>query len=253
MKLIDSHCHIDFEQFSQDRTQVLQAARANHVEKFIVPAVMQSTWDGLIALCEQHQGLHYALGLHPMFIQAHERPHLSKLADYLSHYRPCAVGEIGLDFYDRSLSCDKQKEFLEAQLALACEHALPVILHVRKAHEEVLVALRKYPVIGGIVHAYNGSLQQAERYLKANFKFGFGGMLTFERSSHLRHLAKHLPIESIVLETDSPDMTVQQHRGERNSPEYLHYCCSALAEIRQMSVQQISDITFANTLQTLNL
>ncbi len=253
MKLIDSHCHIDFEEFSQDRTKVLQAARANKVEKLIVPAVMWSAWDDLITLCEQHRELHYALGLHPMFIHAHEPQHLRELADYLHRYRPCAVGEIGLDFYDRSLCIDKQKEFFEAQLAIACEQAMPVILHVRKAHEEVLVALKKYPVIGGIVHAYNGSMQQAERYLKANFKFGFGGMLTFERSTHLRHLAKHLPIESIVLETDSPDMTVQQHRGGRNSPEYLHYCCSALADIRQMSVQQIADITSANTLQTLNL
>lgn len=252
MKLIDSHCHIDFEQFSQDRTKVLAAARANNVEKFIVPGVMQSTWDNLIKLCEQHRGLYYALGLHPMFIHTHKPHHLHELNDYLHHYQPCAVGEIGLDFYDRSLSKDKQQQFLDAQLALACEYALPVILHVRKAHEEVLLALKKYPVIGGIVHAYNGSMQQAERYLKANFKFGFGGMLTYERSTHLRYLAKHLPIESIVLETDSPDMTVQQHRGERNSPEYLHFCCLALAEIRQMSVQQISDITSANTSQTLN-
>lgn len=253
MKLIDSHCHLDFEQFSQDRAQVLSDARSHNIDQFIVPAVQRRSWDALITLCEEQQGLHYALGLHPMLIGAHQSQHLQHLDEYLHRYKPCAVGEIGLDFYDRSLLVEKQQVFFTAQLKLACEHALPVILHVRKAHEEVLLALKEYPVIGGIVHAYNGSLRQAERYMKANFKFGFGGTLTYQRSTHLRELARQLPLESIVLETDSPDMTVQQHRGERNSPEYLHYCCQALAEIRQMSMRQIADITTMNTSQILNM
>ena len=253
MKLIDSHCHLDFERFSQDRCQVLDAARSHNVDKFIVPAVQRSTWDNLMALCDKHAEMHYALGLHPMFISMHQSQHLNDLKHYLNQSKPCAVGEIGLDFYDRSLQVDEQKAFFKAQLAVACDYDLPVILHVRKAHEEVLLALKEYPVAGGIVHAYNGSLQQAERYMKADFKFGFGGMLTYERSRHLRALAAHLPLDSIVLETDSPDMTVQQHRGQRNSPEYLHYCCQALAEIRKMPVEQIADITFANTLSVLKI
>ena len=148
---------------------------------------------------------------------------------------------------------DRQIEIFERQLAVACDAQLPVILHVRKAHEEVLACLRKYNVKAGIVHAFNGSLQQAERYLQYSFKFGFGGMLTYERSSKLRKLASQLPLETIVLETDSPDMTVEQHRGERNSPEYLPYCLQALARIKMTAPEVIAEITMANAKEVLGI
>ena len=253
MKIIDTHCHLDFNEFSQDREDVLNRARENGLCGFIIPAVKQSTWSSLIAVCAQSSDMHYALGLHPMFIQTHELHHLECLRESIDNNQPVAIGEIGLDFYDRSLQLDKQMMIFEQQLKLACEVNLPVILHVRKAHEEVLACLKKYPVTGGIVHAFNGSLQQAERYLKHNFKFGFGGMLTYKRSSKLRKLASELPMESIVLETDSPDMTVEQHRGERNSPEYLPLCLQALAAVKGMPLDQVAQITTLNACDVLNL
>lgn len=253
MKLIDSHCHLDFEQFSQDREQVLQAAHQQGVTDMVLPGVQSSRWDSLINLCQATAGLHYGLGLHPLFIDQHQRQDIELLRTYLAQYTPCAVGEIGLDFYDRNLSIDKQIAVFEAQLAVALEFDLPVILHVRKAHEDILNLLRKYPVQGGIVHAFNGSLNQAQRYQAHGFKFGFGGMLTYPRSRRLRELAQQLPLETIVLETDSPDMTVQQHKGTRNSPAYLSYCVQALAELRQMSASQLAAITRQNTIDVLRL
>lgn len=253
MQIIDTHCHLDFDVFAHDRDDVLKRARENGLSGFVIPAVKQASWNPLISLCGQSKDMHYALGMHPMFIQEHELSHMDDLRECVANNDPVAIGEIGLDFYDKSLHVDKQLEFFEQQLQLACEVNLPVILHVRKAHEQVLECLKKYPVIGGIVHAFNGSLQQAERYQASHLKFGFGGMLTYERSSKLRKLAGELPMDSIVLETDSPDMTVEQHRGERNSPEYLPHCLQSLAEIRSMSVQQVAQQTSINACEVLDL
>ena len=253
MQIIDTHCHLDFDVFEHDRDDVLKRARANGLSGFVIPAVKQATWKSLISLCKQSEDMHYALGMHPMFIQQHKLDHINELHDCVVGNNPIAIGEIGLDFYDKSLQADRQLEFFEQQLKLACDVNLPVILHVRKAHEEVLACIKKFPVIGGIVHAFNGSLQQADRYQTCHFKFGFGGMLTYERSSKLRKLASDLPIDSIVLETDSPDMTVEQHRGERNSPEYLPHCLQSLAQVRSMSVGQVAQQTSLNACEVLNL
>ena len=253
MNIIDTHCHLDFDAFTDDREAVLTRAREQHVSGFVIPGVKQSTWGELISLCGQSSDLYYALGLHPIFMQDHISEHLFELEEYIHAYQPIAVGEIGLDFYEKSLDKELQVEFFEKQLQFASKMDLPVILHVRKAHEEVLASIKKYSIKGGIVHAFNGSQQQAQRYSEYNFKFGFGGMLTFERSTKLRALAKALPIESIVLETDAPDMTVYQHKGERNSPEYLPYCLHALAEVKSMPVQEVAEITTRNAKQLLNL
>ncbi len=253
MEIIDTHCHLDFAEFEHDRDMVLSRARENGVSGFVVPAVDQSSWHALIRFCKQSKDLHYALGLHPMFIEKHQSEHVDALRECIESNQPVAIGEIGLDFYDRSLHLDKQLSIFEQQLRVACDVGLPVILHVRKAHEEVLACLKEFPAMGGIVHAFNGSLQQAERYQQHNFKFGFGGMLTYKRSSKLRKLAAELPIDAIVLETDSPDMTVEQHRGERNSPEYLPYCLEALAEIKEMPLQKIAQQTSLNACNVLKL
>lgn len=247
MKIIDTHCHLDFEVFDVDRNDVLAEARAQGVSGFIVPGVMRSTWNNLIGLCEEYKDIYYALGLHPLFINSHHIDDISLLQNYLSTHQAVAVGEIGLDFYDRKLAIDKQIQIFESQLNVARQLDLPVILHVRKAHEEVLACLKKYPVCGGVVHAFNGSLQQAARYRKNNFKFGFGGMITYRRSTKLRSLARELPLESIVLETDAPDMTVESHQGERNSPAYLPECLRALADVRKMPAEDVAWQTLQNS------
>lgn len=246
MNIIDTHCHLDFAAFDADRDEVFQRARINGLIGFVIPAVKQSSWQALIELCAQYNNVYYALGLHPIFIREHQSDDVQLLRDCVELSQPIAIGEIGLDFYDRSLALEKQLGLFQQQLAVACDVELPVILHVRKAHQEVLACLEKYPVTGGVVHAFNGSMQLAERYMTHNFKFGFGGMLTFERSSKLRKLAKQLPLESIVLETDSPDMTVEAHRGQRNSPEYLPDCLAALAQVREMDVDIVAEQTTRN-------
>ena len=253
MELIDTHCHLDFSQFSHDRKEVLLQAEEAGVKVIVVPGVTRAAWDALIAMCDRSPNLYYALGLHPMFINEHRGEHVDSLRQYLQTTQPVAVGEIGLDYQDKSLDIARQLDIFVRQLEVAQEYNLPVILHVRKAHDEVLKQLRNTPVRGGIVHAFNGSLEQAERYQQYKFKFGFGGMLTFERSTKLRALAESLPIESIVLETDAPDMTVVQHRGERNSPAYLPYCARALARAKSMQTEYVAACTSSNARKTLGI
>jgi TatD DNase family protein len=178
---------------------------------------------------------------------------LQALETWLEQEPAVAVGEIGLDFYVDGLDHQRQQVLFEKQLQLARAASLPVLLHVRKAHDQVLATLKRIRVCGGIAHAYNGSLQQAAQYRDLGFRFGFGGMLTFERSSKLRVLARELPLDDLVLETDAPDMTVVQHRGERNSPEYLPYCLAALAEIREEPVEELACRTTANAREVLRL
>lgn len=246
MYLIDTHCHLDFSAFENDRLEVMHRARAKGVHRFVIPGVKKSYWQPLIDFCHTQQGVYYALGLHPLFFAAHQRQHLFDLRTCLQGNQALAVGEIGLDFYPAEVNRDEQIEFFEQQLRIAQDFGLPVILHVRKAHEETIACLRKIKVTGGIVHAFNGSIQQAERYQSLGFKFGFGGMLTYERSSKLRALAKELPLNSLVLETDAPDMTVAQHHGQRNSPEYLPYCLEALAQVRDEDIETIAQATTDN-------
>lgn len=253
MELTDTHCHLDVEEFDADRAAVLARARAAGVGGIVVPGVLARTWEGLWDFCAGDPGLYPALGMHPIYLDRHDAAGLRQLEDWIAGRRPVAIGEIGLDYYVAGLDRDRQQALFEAQLAIARAAGLPVILHVRKAHDAVLATLRRVRVPGGICHAFNGSLQQAGQYLELGFRLGFGGMLTYERSSKLRGLAQALPLEALVLETDAPDMTVAQHHGERNSPEYLPYCLAALAALRGESESRVAAVTTGNARAVLRL
>lgn len=248
LSLFDSHCHLDDVSFDSDRAQVLQRASAAGVVEQLLPAVRASDWPRLLALCEREPGLYPALGLHPIYSPEHEEHDLVELAGLLQASKAVAVGEIGLDLYIPEPERERQMVFFREQLLLAREYELPIILHVRKAHNETLALLKEIRLPrGGIAHAFNGSLELAREYMALGFLLGFGGMLTFERSRKLRTLAAQLPEEALVLETDAPDMTVASHRGERNSPEYLPQCLAALAEVRDTSAEHLAEVTRVNT------
>lgn len=253
MDLIDTHCHLDDASFDTDRPQVLARCSAAGVRRIVVPGVTADGWDDLRRLCREQAGLYPALGLHPMYLEQHRPGDTRRLAEEIEQHRPLAVGEIGLDYYIESPDQSRQESLLYAQLEIARQARLPVLLHCRKAHDRILKALREVPVPGGIAHAFNGSLQQAYQYIELGFKLGFGGMLTFERSNKLRKLVRELPLEAIVLETDAPDMTVASHRGERNSPEYLPECLAALAEVRGEDLAELARQTTRNAEAVLGL
>ncbi len=253
LQLIDTHCHLDVEDFDADRNQVLARTRERGVRRLVIPAVDAAHWASLLDLCRREPGLYPALGLHPVYLRQHAPQDVEALEREVERQQPVAVGEIGLDYFVAGLDREGQQRLFEAQLAVARSADLPVILHVRKAHDQVLAALRRVAVCGGIAHAFNGSLQQAQQYLDLGFKLGFGGALTYERSSRIRSLARALSIDAIVLETDAPDMAVAAHRGERNSPEYLPDCLQALAEVRDQDVEWLAERTTHNACAVLRL
>ncbi|MBK1695448.1 DNAase [Chromatium weissei] len=255
MHLIDTHCHLHVAAFDADRLAVMQRSATAGVTDIVVPAIHAAGWAKLLALCAniQRPTLHSALGLHPLFLSQHQTVDLAALAQAVRQQPPIAIGEIGLDFFNPNCDFSRQQELFVAQLAIAQDADLPVLLHVRRAHDAVLLTLRQFPQITGIVHAFNGSSQQAAQYLARGFKLGFGGMLTFARATKLRRLAAELPLDAIVLETDAPDMTGAAHRGERNSPEYLPEVLATLAALRHTDAATLAAATSANARAVLQL
>lgn len=251
--LIDTHCHLDVAEFDRDRDAVLGRARAAGVTDLVIPGITAAGWAGLCRLCAADAGLHPALGLHPVYLDAHRPEDLAALERGIDEARPVAIGEIGLDFFVDGVDPVRQQALFEAQLAVARAADLPVLLHVRKAHDQVLATLRRARVRGGIAHAFNGSLQQAEQYQELGFLLGLGGMVTFDRSHRLHRLARALPGSAIVLETDAPDLTVAAHQGERNSPEYLPDVVEAVAALRDEDPVDLAAQTTANARRLLRL
>lgn len=257
---IDSHCHLDAPEFEPDRAAVVARARAVGVQQIVLPAVAAFDFDTVRELAHAH-GFVYALGIHPLYVMQASEQDLTLLALQLERHhadpRLVAIGEIGLDFFVPGLDAERQRFFFLEQLKLARRFALPVLLHVRRSADQLLAGLRRLPVAGGIAHAFNGSAQQAQAFVDLGFKLGFGGTLTFDRSQQIRRLAAGLPAESLVLETDAPDIpphwlyktAEQRAAGEamgRNEPAELPRIAENLAALRGWSLAETAAITSAN-------
>lgn len=246
MKLIDTHCHLDVAEFLSDYRQVLGRAAAAGVSDLVVPAVARASWPRLLGLCRQEVGCHAALGLHPLYLEHHRPEHLGELESLVAGDEVRAIGEIGLDYWGEVRDDDRrrQQELFELQLRIAKRAGLPVLLHARRAHDQVTALLRRRRFVhGGIVHAFSGSRQQAERYLDLGFMIGVGGTITYGRATRVRGVAAALPLSSLVLETDAPDIPPVAHRRERNSPEYLPEILHCLAALRSESAGLIAETT----------
>ncbi|MFA0810142.1 TatD family hydrolase [Microbulbifer epialgicus] len=256
MKLIDSHCHFDFDIFQPDRAQVWQRCLQSGVSRLIIPGVCQSQWQVLATLVENQPDWYTAAGVHPWWVtkipggDSTNRcaAYLSKvLKEHLSQHDCLAVGECGLDAaIDTPMS--EQEAVFRVQLEVACELELPLILHVHRAHNEVLRLLKQYrPPCGGVIHAFSGSEQMALDYWKLGFYLGVGGIITYARATKTRRTISRVPLESLLLESDAPDMPLSGRQGQRNSPENLPLVAAELAKLRGISQQEIADNTRKNT------
>lgn len=250
--LIDTHCHLDAAEFDTDRDNVAMLALQQGVSIIVIPAVACDNFDNVIALCNQHKHCAYALGIHPMYVDSAQLEDIEILKNYIEKTHPVAIGEIGLDYFVTKDNIEHQTYFFIEQLKLANQYDLPVILHVRNAIDDILKYLRRFEIHGGIAHAFNGSFQQAEQFIQLGFKLGFGGAMTYSRALKIRELATKLPLEVIVLETDSPDIPPEWVGAKgRNTPLELSKIAQVLADLRQINVAQVLDITSANALKVL--
>jgi len=252
--LIDSHCHLDYLDIPSVAGGIagaLERGRQAGVTAIIVPAVDPSNFDRVAMLAKAYPEVYFALGIHPMYVQGLGDDALIALQNALDRYRHnpklIAVGEIGLDHYVPGLNREKMEAFYSAQCQLARDWNLPVILHVRKAQDRVLKHLRQSGITRGIAHAFNGSLQQAQAFIAQGICLGFGGAMTYPRANQIRRLAAALPLESIVLETDSPDIApAWRARGQPNEPQEIAAIAEEMALLRFACAKDIAVQTSQN-------
>ncbi len=263
--LIDSHCHLDAAEFDADRDAQRALARSLGVDTCVIPAVEPGSWDSVRRLAHRHRDV-YAWGIHPMYVQGVSLEQADacrqRLTDMLPDPALVAVGEIGLDGFNGHPDLDLQLQWLRQQLGWARELGLPVILHVRRSVDLVLRELRRCRVVGGVAHAFNGSLQQARAFIDLGFVLGFGGAVTYERSLQLRRLVTELPLQALALETDAPDIvphwlytTAEQralgHPQGRNTPAELPRIARHVATLRNIDPHELARCCADNTRRVL--
>lgn len=248
---IDTHCHFDFPPFIDDRENSLLRAAAAGVDKMIIPATEASHFATVLELANTHSALYAALGLHPIVIERHTEESVEQLASLLTQ-RPkkvVAVGEIGLDLYRDEPQFSRQQALLDTQLQLAKRHDLPVILHSRRTHDSLASHLKRQALPrAGVVHGFSGSLQQAESFIRLGYNIGVGGTITYPRAKKTREVMARLPLTSLLLETDSPDMPLNGYQGVPNRPEQVVRVFAALCELRQEPPDVIAETIFNNAI-----
>ncbi|CAM8653948.1 TatD Mg-dependent DNase [Oxalobacteraceae bacterium] len=257
--LVDSHCHLDAAEFGDAASQLAQHAAEHDVRWIVVPAVDATNFARVAQLASTLPNCVYALGIHPLYVPQAEESHLKQLREAvalaLTDERFVGIGEIGLDFFVPELTTDAMREkqiyFYVEQLKIAREFSLPVILHVRRSQDMLLKHLRRISVVGGIAHAFNGSVQQAEAFISLGFVLGFGGAMTFTRALQIRRLATMLPLDAIVLETDAPDISPAWLHPGVNTPAQLPRIAAVLAELRGQPLAEIAAQTSNNVARVL--
>ncbi|MBU3620695.1 TatD family hydrolase [Polynucleobacter sp. CS-Odin-A6] len=259
---VDTHCHLDAPEFADTLPEIIANAVDRGVKAILLPSVQASDWDQARNLAEQFAqqvpGLVYTLGIHPLYINHAQESDIAilktQIQTALSDPRFVGVGEIGLDYFVEGLDPQRQEYFFHTQLDLAEQFQLPVILHVRRSQDAILKALRKRKVPGGIAHAFNGSHQQAHQFIELGFKLGFGGAATYDRALQIRRLLQELPLESIVTETDAPDIPpawLKEEGSQMNEPALLPRIAQQLAEIRGVSEDVFASAVWQNAMQAL--
>ncbi len=244
--LIDSHCHLDFEVFDTDRAQVLQRAKNNNISDIIIPGTEKKHWQRITQLCKQHAQLHACYGLHPYWLNKHNKQDIEHLEDYINKHQPLAVGECGLDFRPQQADKKTQLYFFEAQLSLAQNHRLPAVIHAVKATETVIEIIKKFSGLNGMIHSFSGSLEQAKQLVDLGFYISLSGSMTYSNAKKGQAVAKDIPLNKLLLETDAPDQPDSKHVGERNEPAYLKNTLDVIATLRNEMSEKIAQQTTIN-------
>ena len=256
--LFDSHCHLDFPEFAVGITTHLDQAQAEGVTDILVPGVTAKEWSRVVDVCQLKHPIrrHTALGLHPCFLEQHDidqdllelETHLKLREDVV------AIGECGLDLFIEAPQLEVQQSLFDAQLELAAAFDLPVVLHVRRAVDLIMQRLKRHRLRrGGIAHAFSGSQQQADNLVALGFLIGVGGVVTYERANRLRKVVCSLPVTSLALETDAPDMPLSGYQGMPNHPSRVAEVAKTVADLRGESAEAIAQQTHHNVTALLGL
>ncbi len=262
--LVDTHCHLDFEIFDKDREKVLQRAKDNHITDIIIPGTEKKYWDRINHLCTSNKEkingadikrrnikLHACYGLHPYWTESHQLQDITTLEKYLAKNESVALGECGLDFRPKHISnksSDKktQTEFFEAQLDIAKNLQLPVVIHSVNATEDVIQSIKKFKNLTGMIHSYSGSTEQAKQLIDLNFLISIGGSVTYDQANKIKKVVNEVPLSSLLIETDAPDQTDQHNQKKRNEPAFLINTVKEISRLRNETEQGIAEQTTIN-------
>lgn len=252
--MIDTHCHLDFAAFDDDRDAVVTRAAAADVTRIINPAVDLAACAAALRLADRYAGVYAAVGVHPTSTASFSPEHLTGVESYARHAKVIAIGEIGLDYYWDKSPKDTQRHAFEAQLALAARLGLPVIIHNRDANDDVMTILEQWAAAlspslrerPGVLHSFSGNMAMAERALQAGFYLGFTGPLTFKNAEDTRRIAAAVPLDRLLVETDAPFLTPVPYRGKRNEPAYIPYMVERLAALKLIATDEMATITTQN-------
>ena len=252
----DSHCHFDFTDFDEDRDQVWQQCQNMGIKQLLIPGTEPEQWQRAAKISEKYKGIFTAAGFHPWWVQHCDSIDAATRDTWhnsLKHDNCVAIGECGLDkMIDTDLSL--QLGFFKEHLALACDTSLPLIIHVRKTHNETIKLLQQYqPKTGGIIHGFSGSIELAKQYWQLGFYLGIGGTMTYARANKTRETVTQLPLDAIVLETDAPDMPLSGFQGQGNTPLQIIKVAKTLAELRNEKIETITKTTTENAQQIFSI
>lgn len=244
--LIDSHCHLDFKIFDPDREQVLRRASEKNISDIIIPGTQSIYWDRIKKICDANKHLHACYGLHPYWAGTHREKDIDRLTDFIDYNEAVAVGECGLDFRKQQADKKTQLHFLEAQLDLASNKNLPVVIHAVNATETIIQIVKKFKNLKGMIHSYSGSSEQARQLIDLGFLISVGGSVTFDNAKKIKQVVTDIPLTSLLIETDAPDQVDQNNLGKRNEPAYLVNTAAAIAGLKQISIDAIAEQTTEN-------
>ena len=244
--IIDSHCHLDFDDFNPDREAVIECARSKGIKQIVIPGVKRNSWHSIREICDNYSQLHACYGLHPYLAGEHTDDDIIQLRLWLDNNACVAVGECGLDYRRNQADRRVQQKFFLAQLEIAHTTGKPAVIHSVHATEDVIKLLKNYPDIRGMIHSYSGSYEQAVQLINLGFYISFGGAITYQNAKKLRAIAGKIPLDSILLETDAPDQADAEHFGQRNEPAYLVNVLKCLAELRDEPIEEIAAQTTRN-------
>ena len=253
--MIDTHAHIDFEGYESRFDSFLEEILSSGVTKVMIPGVVPQDFPRIQKLIEKYDCLYAAAGVHPSELKRVENGWEEKVKEFAKHPKVIAIGEIGLDYYwDKDEeNHNLQKEVLKKQVKLALDRCLPISVHDREAHGDTFDILSEmiHGEIPVIMHCFSGSPEFAERCIKQGWYLAFGGVLTFKNAKKTREVVKRIPMEKILLETDSPYLTPVPHRGEENSPAYVRFVAEEIARIKEISFEEVDKITTQNAVKVL--
>lgn len=239
----DTHCHI-YQEYYEKIDNIIKNAQENKVTRMINNGCDSKSNMEVLKLTEEHENMFGTLGIHPEKVEEYKEEDLKWIEENLYHKKIIAIGEIGLDYHYTKENKEEQKRLLEKQLLIAQNHNLPVIIHSREATEDTINILKKYK-IKGVIHSFSGSLETAKIYIKMGYLLGINGVITF-KNSKLKEVIKEIPLENIVLETDSPYLTPEPYRGKRNEPARILDIANFISELKEVKIEELARITNDN-------